>query len=397
MSRKASINIQKAHPGEFWHNTREKPTKNSIFDKSKNEYDRSALEAIKLYREDLQKKAQKYTERTGQRLQKKAITLMNAVVNLDERHTLEDVKKVAKMLEQKLGVKVYQLALHRDEGYLDEQGQKHINYHAHILFSGLDSDGRAVKRNKLNIHLLRELQTEVAEILGMERGTRGKKKHVHVDIYTYKKIKQQEAVALREFKKNLKLDDKKIQKYTKLFAKALDKYVGMFNKVRKEDVLNLFVNFLKQFKNKIEKLEEENTKLKTIASKKNFENAELKAELAKLKEENAKLLKENLKARKTIKEVKQLDAVKLAEENRKLKLTVKNLQAEISSLRKQMVEINKRLKEQEQQNLFSQEDYKYLSKLKRELKKDTIKEIYTEFIKFKQQVAKKAQTKNLEL
>jgi len=396
MSRKASINIQKAHEGEFFHNTREKPTKNSIFNKEANEYDRSALEAIKLYREDLQKKAQKYTERTGQKLQKKAITLMNALINLDERHSLNDVKKVAKLLEEKLGVKVYQVALHRDEGYVDEQGQKHINYHAHILFSGLDEEGRAVKRNKLNIHLLRELQTEVAEILGMERGTRGKKKK-HVDIYTYKKIKEQEAEAIDKLKKNLKLDNKKIQKYTKLFAKALDKYTNMFNNIKKEDVLNLFVKFLKQFKQKIELLEEENTKLKTIASKKNFENAELKAELAKLKEENAKLLKENLRARKTIKEVKQLDAVKLAEENRKLKLTVKNLQAEISALRKHMIEINKKLEKKGQENLFTQEDYKYLSKIKKELRKNTIEEVYTELIKFKQQINKKAQARDLEL
>ena len=395
--RLSSINIQKAHIGEFYHNTREKDTVNSIFDKSQNEYDRTAREAIEIYKKDLEEKSKKYTERTGQKLQKRATTLMNAVVNLDEHHTLQDLKKVAEMLEKKLDVKVYQLAVHNDEGYVDDEGKKHINKHGHILFSGLDSDGRAVKRNKLNIHVLRELQTETANILGMERGTRGKKRK-HVSIHIYKEMKQKENEALQELKRDIKLDDKKIKKYTKKFDKALEK-VLTFGRVKKDDVISLFGKFLKYLKTEIVSLEkenktlkDENLQLKQRLGEKNFENSELKVELQKAKEENKRLIDENLKARETIKKVKQLDSVKLANENRELKLTIKDLQAEISSLRKSMIAMNKELQEKEQEKVFNREDFQYLSKLKKELRKDTVKEVYEEFVKFKNKVEKRGHT-----
>ena len=35
---------------------------------------------------------------------------------LEERHSLEDLKKVAKVLEKEFGMKVFQVHLHRDEG-----------------------------------------------------------------------------------------------------------------------------------------------------------------------------------------------------------------------------------------------------------------------------------------
>jgi len=390
----ASINIQKAHLGEFWHNTREKDTVNSIFDKSKNEYDRTAMEAIEIYKKDLEEKSKKYTERTGQKLQKRATTLMNAVVNLDEHHTLNDLKKVAKMLEKKLDVKVYQVVVHRDEGFIGDDGKKHVNFHGHILFSGLDSQGRAVKRNKLNIHTLRELQTETANVLGMERGVRGKKRK-HLDIHTYKVMKQEESKALWELKQNVKLDDKKIKKYTKKFDKALERFLS-FGRVKKDDVISLFGKFLNYLKTEIvslekenEKLRDENLKLKQRLGEKNLENADLKVENQKLREESKQLLEENLKARETIKKVKQLDSVKLAQENKELKMTIKDLQTEISMLRKQMIETNKKLEAKEQEKVFNREDFQYLSKLKKELRKDTVKEVYEELIKYKKEVNKK--------
>ncbi len=393
----ASINIQKAHIGEFWHNTREKDTVNSIFDKSKNEYDRTAREAIALYKKDLEEKSKKYTERTGQKLQKRATTLMNAVVNLDEHHTLRDLKKVADMLEKKLDVKVYQLAVHNDEGYVDDKGKRHINKHGHILFSGLDSQGRAVKRNKLNIHVLRELQDLTAETLGMERGSRGKKRK-HVNIHIYKEMKQKENEALRELKKNIKLDDERIEKYIKKFDKALEK-VLTFGRAKREDVITLFGKFLKYLQTEIRAQEKENkalraenSQLKQKLGEKSFENSELKVELQKAKKENKQLLDENLKARETIKKVKQLDSVKLANENKELKLTIKDLQAEISMLRKQMIAMNKELQEKEQEKIFNKEDFQYLSKLKKELRKDTAKEVYEEFVKFKNKVEKRGHT-----
>ena len=50
----SSIHIEKGHIGEFFHNTREKDTVNSIFDTSKNITTTTAKEAIELYKKELE-------------------------------------------------------------------------------------------------------------------------------------------------------------------------------------------------------------------------------------------------------------------------------------------------------------------------------------------------------
>jgi hypothetical protein len=143
VERKSSIHIEKAKPGEFFHNDRTKPTANSIFSTENNYYNLDALKAIELYRKDIKEKTKIYTEKTGKKLHKNTITLLSAIVNLDKQHTKEDLEKICDYLSQTLGTKIYQYAVHRDEGWIDEEtGEKHINYHAHILFSGLDHEGR---------------------------------------------------------------------------------------------------------------------------------------------------------------------------------------------------------------------------------------------------------------
>ena len=54
MNNLASIHIEKGHIGEFFHNTREKTTVNSIFDTSKNITTTTAKEAIELYKKELE-------------------------------------------------------------------------------------------------------------------------------------------------------------------------------------------------------------------------------------------------------------------------------------------------------------------------------------------------------
>jgi len=186
----ASIHIQPTHVAEFWHNTREKETKNSIADTSKNFYSVDAKTAFMMYRGDIEEKTNLYYKKHKRKLPKNTKTLFSAVLNLKENNTVEDVKRVAEYLEKKLGVKVYQISIHEDEGHI-EDGKFIKNRHAHILFSGLDEEGRAIKRNKLHIHFLRQLQDDVAGILQMERGEKraiGERKRL--DTYMYKNAVQ---------------------------------------------------------------------------------------------------------------------------------------------------------------------------------------------------------------
>ena len=98
-----------------------------------------------------------------------------------------------------------------------------------------------------------------------------------------------------------------------------------------------------------------------------------------------------------IEKVKELDSVKLAKKNRELKLTVKQLQSEISSLRKQMISINKELQEQDKNPAFTRDDYQYLSKLKKELKADTMQDVYNQVMQLKQKVRNKSKNFGIDM
>ena len=205
MQRKSSFHYGKGNLGFCAHNDRSKPTANSIFSTKNNEYSCSAKEAIEIYRQELQKRTLAYTMRRNKKLHKNTITHLSAIINLDERHTLQDVQKFADYLEEILGTKVFQIAVHKDEGYVDEEtGEKHINYHAHIEFLGLDEQGNSVRR-KLDKSMLSHLQDKVAEILQMERGinytAERKKRPKRLDTYEYKEHAKRLAKALKPYDK----------------------------------------------------------------------------------------------------------------------------------------------------------------------------------------------------
>ncbi|AZV46337.1 hypothetical protein C3L23_03340 [Nautilia sp. PV-1] len=248
MIRKSSIHIEKANIGEFYHNSREKDTNNSIFSKDDNYCSLKANEAMELYFNELKKRTELYQRRTGKKLHKKTITLFSAVINLNEKHTKEDLEKIVRFIEKRYNTKVIQFAIHKDEGHIDENGNKIINYHAHILFIGIDNEGVSVRR-KMDKKDLITLQDEVAKLLNMPRGvnyTQEKKKRPkRLDTYEYKramKIKNDEVLKLkkelekeknlrkqteeknRKLKKDLLLKDAEIRKL-ELTKKGLEKRI----------------------------------------------------------------------------------------------------------------------------------------------------------------------------
>ena len=170
----SSITLKAGKAHEFFHNDRTHETKHSIFDQSDNEYSASGEEAKKFYQEDTKQMKQLWLDIKERKMPSNTNTLMSAVLNLNKTHTLEDVKRVGEYLEKSLHTRIYQLAVHRDEGYIDKDGKAHINYHAHILMSGISYNPetntiQSVKRNLLTKTYLRQLQTKTAEILNMPR------------------------------------------------------------------------------------------------------------------------------------------------------------------------------------------------------------------------------------
>ena len=130
----------------------------------------------------------------------------SAVVNIKPETTMNDLKKLAQHFSDKYGFQCYQIAIHRDEGHINDNGEKEINHHAHLEFITLDKEtGKQLfKLRDFNPQKMREIQTEVAEILQMERGQdkriSGAKR---IEPRAYARLKEQERQEKREIKKEL--------------------------------------------------------------------------------------------------------------------------------------------------------------------------------------------------
>ena len=248
---KSSIHIQKASNGAITHNSRENYSKSVVFTDEKNELWNDKKIAYEIYRSEFKKRVEAYTNRTNQKLQKTAVTQLSAVINLEQHHTLKDLEKIKDELEKVFDTKVYQMAIHRDEGKLKHkvsgeylvsgidffynpddkkhytkkrvEDKKHIfenelnindfeiekNYHAHIEMLGLDSQGQAI-RQKMNRFVLSNLQDFTAQTLKMERGNNYqiKKSVKRLDTHEFKASKKEE----NELKKIVKNEKNKIVK-----------------------------------------------------------------------------------------------------------------------------------------------------------------------------------------
>lgn len=170
----SSIHFQKAEV-EFAekHNFRtEKKEPEYLLDKQyrkTNEY-LKLHDPKELYQEQMELRKQNHSRGFAPHLKD---VYWEAVVNLDEKHTLADVKKVADFIQQKYHLQPCSIALHHDEGYKDKDGAVKYNHHAHLCFLTMDK-GISTMR-KIRSKELRQMQTEVANLLGMERGKENSK------------------------------------------------------------------------------------------------------------------------------------------------------------------------------------------------------------------------------
>ena len=209
MKTKSSIHIAPGRNSYFAHNSRESFSHSQVFSAEGNTYVANAKTAEQIYKNELDKRSEVYTQRTRQKLQKKTVTHLSAIINLLDHHAIADLKPICRHLVKTLDTKILQVAIHKDEGRLTHSitGENMVsgidffmnpdndriykdkeyteifdisnweakkNIHAHVEFLGIDSNGNAIKRNKLNKYYLMELQSLVAKSLGMERGKRTK-------------------------------------------------------------------------------------------------------------------------------------------------------------------------------------------------------------------------------
>ena len=169
MSHISSINFKKSNPIQTRHNDRDLPPNYLIG--SDCEVNRTHKEALELRNKIVTQAMQDYTQHTGQKFQAKSYE-WSAVCNIKDSTTMQELEKLTEHFLKKYGFQCYQIAIHRDEGHINEQGEKVINHHAHLEFITLDKETgkNNYNRQKVSPSVLRQIQDEVAEILQMKRG-----------------------------------------------------------------------------------------------------------------------------------------------------------------------------------------------------------------------------------
>lgn len=98
--------------------------------------------------------------------------IKEGVVVIKEDTAMEQLRHFCEVCKERWGITPLQIFIHRDEGHYETPGDKTTwkpNNHAHIVWDWMDHD--TGKSCKLLPQDMSEMQTILAEALGMERGT----------------------------------------------------------------------------------------------------------------------------------------------------------------------------------------------------------------------------------
>ncbi len=140
--------------------------------RGKNEVNRSSTQARELKKKIIENAIsiyEKTKKKHARKFQAKSYS-WSLVVNTKTDTTMSDLEKLAEHFEVKYGFQCYQIAIHRDEGWVDENQEPHTNHHAHMEFVTLNKENGKNMMRQITRAKLSQIQTEIAQILGMERG-----------------------------------------------------------------------------------------------------------------------------------------------------------------------------------------------------------------------------------
>ena len=167
-----SIHFQAVKGGSEEHNKRTKKLDYVHHERSSmNEYWESDTQEARLAFVTQNAKA-----KTGRKMQAKATPIREAVVVISQETTMDDLKNLSKRLNDRFGIDVFQIAIHKDEGYKKSKDDIKLNLHAHLVADW--TDHQSGKSLKLNRNDMSEMQSICAEVLGMERGKSSEKQHL---------------------------------------------------------------------------------------------------------------------------------------------------------------------------------------------------------------------------
>lgn len=209
----SSINVQPVTSHAIAHNERVSSPSYLIGEdeNSKNEFV-SYLQENETFETIKDQISKDYEKTNSRKYQSNSVPVKEAVLNLNPHHTIKDVEKVALALQKEFGYRPLHIAIHQDEGHISEDGEKHFNHHAHIVFQNYDLEKH--KTPRLNATDMRRMQTVVADTLGMQRGVdkkiTGKQRLEH---WEYRKAQEAKSIieTAREQTKTLKEELKELK------------------------------------------------------------------------------------------------------------------------------------------------------------------------------------------
>ena len=121
--------------------------------------------------------------------------IKEGVVVIKEDTAMEQLRHFCEVCKERWGITPLQIFIHRDEGHYETPGDKTTwkpNYHAHIVWDWMNHD--TGKSCKLLPQDMSQMQTILAEALGMERGTSKEltgREHLERTDYSIAKQKQE--------------------------------------------------------------------------------------------------------------------------------------------------------------------------------------------------------------
>ena len=212
-------------------------------------------------------------EKSGRKLQKNAMLVREAVVVIKENTTMQDLHNLSKRLEEELKIRIFQIAIHKDEGHYDKDTKEwKPNYHAHLVADWQDLEtGKTLKHQSFHYSKMQDL---AAECLEMERGVSGSL--ARLEAVEFKIKKKEEDLKILEERYSQLQQELESKKAEDLIVKESD-FLG-FQKIKTDKTIENYKKAIKT--NNIQLL-----KNKTELESKEKQIAELNTKIEGLKKE----------------------------------------------------------------------------------------------------------------
>ncbi|WP_407475549.1 hypothetical protein [Elizabethkingia anophelis] len=212
-------------------------------------------------------------EKSGRKLQKNAMPVREAVVVIKENTTMQDLHNLSKRLEEELKIRIFQIAIHKDEGHYDKDTKEwKPNYHAHLVADWQDlQTGKTLKHQSFHYSKMQDL---AAECLEMERGVSGSL--ARLEAVEFKIKKKEEDLKILEERYQEMQQEMESKKSEELIVKESD-FLG-FQKIKTDKTIENYKKAIKT--NNIQLL-----KNKTELESKEKQIVELKTKIESLKKE----------------------------------------------------------------------------------------------------------------